>query len=50
MTVKALEKEFIQTRIPSDIKKRIDKAAAVEGLSVSAYVRRLILQHAKELK
>jgi uncharacterized protein (DUF1778 family) len=40
----------IQTRVPVDVKKKIDKAASAEGLSVAAYVRRLLLQHAKEIK
>ena len=36
---------LIQTRISPDVKKKLDKLAGVEGLSIASYLRRLLIQH-----
>lgn len=44
------DSEQMQTRVASAIKKKIEKAANAEGISLAAYIRRLLMQHAKEIK
>lgn len=36
--------ELLQTRVSSDIKEYVETEAAKEGLSVSAWLRRLLIQ------
>lgn len=44
------DNEPVQTRVASAVKKKLEKAAGAEGISIAAYVRRLLMQHAKEIK
>ena len=41
-------REPISVYVSSSIKKKLERAASAEGLSVSAYVRRILMQYAKE--
>jgi hypothetical protein len=40
-------RDLVQTRIPPDVKKKLEKAAGVEGLSMASYLRRLLIQHVR---
>jgi hypothetical protein len=39
-----------QTYLPAALKKKLEKVAEADGLSASAYVRRLLMKHFKEIK
>jgi predicted HicB family RNase H-like nuclease len=44
------DNEQVQTRVAPAIRKKLEKAAEAEGISIAAYVRRLLMQHVKEIK
>jgi predicted DNA-binding protein len=44
------ERELVTTRLPAVTKKKLEKIATADGLSVAAYVRRLLMQHLKEIR
>lgn len=45
MTVKELKP--LQTHVPADLKKRLEKLAQAEERSVASYVRRVLEEHVK---
>ncbi len=44
------ERELVSARVPAGTKKKLERAATAEGLSMAAYVRRLLMQHVKEIR